>query len=138
LALLIDSSIFIRIERSGEAPGALLERLGDESIAISAMTASELLHGVHRAESALRRGRREQFVETVLRGVPVIPFTLEIARTHSQLWADQQKTGTLIGAHDLLIAATAITHGLTLLTHDKRHFERVEGLKFTLWSKEEP
>jgi tRNA(fMet)-specific endonuclease VapC len=133
LALLIDSSIFIRIERSGETPESLLARLGDEAVAISAVTASELLHGVHRAESALRRGRREQFVERILRTVPVIPFTLEVARSHSRIWADQVKSGTLIGAHDLLIAATAIAHDLALLTHDKRHFERVEGLKLTVW-----
>lgn len=133
MGLLIDSSIFIRIERSGETPEFLLEGLGDETVSISAVTASELLHGVHRADSALRRGRRERFVETVLRAVPVIPFTLEVARSHSRLWADQLKSGTLIGAHDLLIAATAIAHDLALLTHDKRHFERVEGLKLTLW-----
>lgn len=133
MGLLIESSIFIRIERSGETPEFLLERLGDETVSISAVTASELLHGVHRADSALRRGRRERFVETVLRAVPVIPFTLEVARSHSRLWADQLKSGTLIGAHDLLIAATAIAHDLALLTHDKRHFERVEGLKLTLW-----
>lgn len=133
MALLIDTSVFIRIERSDETPEFLLERLGDETIAVSAVTASELLHGVHRADSALRRGRRERFVETVLRAVPTLPFTLEVARIHARLWADQLKGGTLIGAHDLLIAATAIAHDLTLLTHDKRHFERVEGLKLTLW-----
>ena len=133
MALLIDTSVFIKIERSGETPGVLLERLGDEAVALSAVTASELLHGVHRAEGALRRGRRERFVETIFSAVPVLPFTLDIARTHSRLWADQLKSGTVIGAHDLLIAATALTHDLTLLTHDKRHFGRVEALKLTLW-----
>ncbi len=133
MALLIDTSLFIGVERSGEHPEFLLERLGDSAIAISAITASELLHGVHRADSAARRGRRERFVEAILRAVPVLPFTLEVARTHSRLWADQMKSGTLIGAHDLQIAATALTHDLTLLTRDKRHFERVEALKLTLW-----
>lgn len=133
MATLIDSSIFIRIERSGQTLESLLERLGDEAVKTSAVTASELLQGVHRADSTLRREQRQRFVERVLRTVPVIPFTLEIARSHSRLWADQVKSGTLIGAHDLLIAATAIAHDLTLLTHDKRHFARVEGLKLTLW-----
>ena len=133
MALLIDSSVFIAVERSGQAPESLLERLGDEPVALSAMTASELLHGVHRADGAVRRGRRERFVERILLTIPVLPFTLEVARTHSRLWADLQKRGEMIGAHDLVIAATALTHDMTVLTGDRRHFGRIEILKITLW-----
>lgn len=132
MALLIDTSIFIEVERKGEAPAALLERLGEESIALSAMTASELLHGAHRADGALRRGRRERFVETILSSIPVLPFTLAIARTHSRLWADLQKKGEMIGAHDLIIAATALTHEMAVLTRDRRHFSKIENLKLAL------
>jgi tRNA(fMet)-specific endonuclease VapC len=85
LALLIDTSLFVAIERSGEAPTTFLERIGDQPVALAAITASELLHGVHRADSALRRGRREAFVETILKTVPVLPFTLDVARIHSRL-----------------------------------------------------
>src|SRR5947209_3955249 len=62
VAYLIDTSIFIAVERSGGALSDLLKELGaDEPVALSAITASELLHGVHRADSAVRRGRREEF-----------------------------------------------------------------------------
>lgn len=133
MALLIDSSLFIAIERSGQTPESLLEQLGDEAVALSAMTASELLHRVHRADGAVRRGRRERFVERILSMVPVLPFTLEVARTHSRIWADLQKRGEIIGAHDLVIAATALTHDMTVLTKDRRHFGRIEALKVSLW-----
>lgn len=133
MALLIDSSVFIAVERSGQVLESLLERLGDEPVAMSAMTASELLHGVHRADGAVRRGRRERFVERLLLTIPVLPFTLEVARTHSRLWADLQKRGEVIGAHDLVIAATALTHDMTMLTGDQRHFSRIETLKVSLW-----
>jgi tRNA(fMet)-specific endonuclease VapC len=133
LAVLIDTSLFIAIERQGESLESLLERLGGEPVALAAITASELLHGVHRAESALRRGRRERFVESVLRAVPVLPFTLEIARLHSRLWADLQRRGDLIGAHDLIIAATAISHEMAVLTGNRRHFGRIESLKLEVW-----
>ena len=133
MALLIDSSLFIAVERSGQTPESLLERLGDESVALSAMTASELLHGVHRADGAVRRGRRERFVERILFTVPILPFTLEVARTHSRIWADLQWRGEIIGAHDLVIAATALTHDMTVLTKDRRHFGRIEALKVSLW-----
>jgi tRNA(fMet)-specific endonuclease VapC len=133
LAVLIDTSIFIALERQGESLASLLERLGAESVALAAITASELLHGVHRAESALRRGHRERFVESVLRAVPVLSFTLEIARLHSRLWADLQRRGELIGAHDLIIAATAISHEMAVLTTNQRHFGRIETLKLEVW-----
>lgn len=132
MALLIDSSLFIAVERSGQAPESLLEQLGDEEIALSAMTASELLHGVHRADGAVRRGRREKFVERLLLTIPVLPFTLEVARTHSRVWADLQKRGAIIGAHDLVIAATALAHDMTVLTRDRRHFGRIEELKVSV------
>ncbi|MFL6203309.1 MAG: type II toxin-antitoxin system VapC family toxin [Thermoanaerobaculia bacterium] len=133
MALLIDTSVFIAVERSGQAPESLLERLGAEPVSLSAMTASELLHGVHRADGAVRRGRRERFVERLLLTIPVLPFTLEVARIHSRLWADLQKRGEMIGAHDLVIAATALTHDMTVLTGDQRHFGRIETLKVSLW-----
>lgn len=133
MALLIDTSVFIAVERSGQAPESLLERLGDEPVSLSAMTASEFLHGVHRADGAVRRGRRERFVERLLLTIPVLPFTLEVARIHSRLWADLQKRGEMIGAHDLVIAATALTHDMTVLTGDQRHFGRIENLKVSLW-----
>lgn len=131
--LLIDSSIFIALERRGETPASLLDRFGDQPVALSAVTASELLHGVHRADGAVRRGRRETFVETVFRELPILPFTLDIARVHSRLWADLLARGAMIGERDLMIAATALAHGLTLVSGDRRHFGKIDGLSLALW-----
>ena len=88
---------------------------------------------MHRADNAMRRGRREAYVESILQAVPVLPFTLEVARVHSRLWADLAQRGQMIEANDLIIAATALAHGLDLVTQNRRHFERVEGLRLTLW-----
>jgi tRNA(fMet)-specific endonuclease VapC len=129
LGLLIDSNILIALERAGGAIFDLLEELGDEPPAIAAITASELLHGLHRANSAMRREKRERFVETMLEVVAVMPFDLATARIHSRLWADLKAQGQVIGAHDLLIAATALQHDLTLFTHNEGEFRRVEGLR---------
>ena len=134
MAFLIDSSLFVALERSDGHPTALMDRLGTQRVALAAITASELLHGVHRADSAVRRGRREKFVETVLRSIPVLPFTLEVARIHSRLWADLQRRGEIIGAHDLLIAATALTHKMAVATLNQRHFGRIPDLQLALWS----
>lgn len=129
MALLIDTSVFVRHERAGLPADALLASLGDEQVALAAITASELLHGVERASSSMRRATRATWVEAVLGLLPVLPFDLEVARVHARLWADLSARGALIGAHDLLIAATALRWGHGVLTANEREFARVEGLR---------
>jgi tRNA(fMet)-specific endonuclease VapC len=87
-----------------------------------------LLHGVHRASGA-RRNRRRAFVEHVLAGLEPVPITEPIARVHAELWADLERHGALLGAHDLWIAATALAHGYGVATRNKRDFARVRGLR---------
>jgi tRNA(fMet)-specific endonuclease VapC len=113
-------------ERAG--PGELESVVGDEERAISVVTVSELLHGVHRATGS-RRNRRSAFVEHVLAELEPVPITEPVARTHAQVWADLEAHGERLGAHDLWIAATALVHGFGVVTHDRGDFERVEGLR---------
>jgi tRNA(fMet)-specific endonuclease VapC len=103
----------------------------DDEVAISAVTASELLHGVHRAKTAEQRARREAFVTTVLSAVPVLPFDLDTARVHARIWADLTAAGNARGAHDLMIAATALVRGWSVVTNNPRDFQRVPGLSVT-------
>lgn len=133
MGFVIDSSIVIAAERGELADPGLRRRCGEEPVAFAAITASELLHGVHRAESTSRRKRRSEFVEGLLAIVPVLPFDLDVARTHAALWADLARTGSAIGAHDLQIAATALTHGLSIATRNLREFDRIEDLHVVAW-----
>jgi tRNA(fMet)-specific endonuclease VapC len=98
-----------------------------EEVGIAAITASELLHGVHRA-SREHRARREAFVEAVLAAFPPIPFDLLAARAHARLWAELAAAGLDVGAHDRLVAATAVAAGWRVGTANVRHFGRVSGL----------
>lgn len=77
------------------------------------------------------RARRGAFVEAVLDAIPVAPFGLAEARRHAELWAELVTQGTMIGAHDLLIAATAVARGEELATLNQREFQRVAGLRLT-------
>ena len=128
MALIVDSSVFIGIERQGRSPDALTSIDPDELVAVAAITASELLAGVYRADSLERRLRREAFVGAVLELIPVVPFDLRVARTYAQLWAQRAAEGNQIGTHDLLIVATAIAYGYAVLTDNVRDFDRVPGL----------
>lgn len=112
----------------------LEERAGDRA-AISAITASELLHGVPRAAPAATRNRREAFVEALLHALEVLPFDEPAARTHARIWSELAGKGINIGPHDLIIAATAIANGLVVATRDRRSFPKVPGLAFEVWDR---
>jgi tRNA(fMet)-specific endonuclease VapC len=138
MGTLLDTTVFIELERAirrlpapstmSEVSDRLEEQLGStEEVGIAAITASELLHGVHRATSE-HRGRREAFVEGVLAAFPALPFDLLAARAHARLWAGLASSGIDVGAHDRLVAATAITAGWRVGTANVKHFERIPGL----------
>ncbi len=127
MAVLIDTDLLVDVEHGVGTPE--VERLlGEEERAISVITVSELLHGVHRATGA-RRARRSALVEHLLSGLPAIPITSQVARVHAGVWAELAERGDVIGAHDLWIAATAIAHGLAVATRNAAEFSRVPGLR---------
>ena len=132
MGALVDSSVLIAVELGSFDPERMSAEIADTDIAISAVTASELLHGVHRASKNRIRSRREAFVERLLEAWPVLPFDLTSARIHSKLWAELAAKGISIGAYDLMIGATAIANGLQLLTRERRSFSKIPGLKVLL------
>jgi predicted nucleic acid-binding protein len=69
----------------------------------------------------------------VLAAVSVIPFDLVVARVHARLWAQVASAGRPVGAHDLLIAATAIANGYRVATRDTRSFPNIPGLSLVTW-----
>jgi tRNA(fMet)-specific endonuclease VapC len=125
MALLIDTSVLIDAERRDRS---LSSHLGDDDRAISVITASELLHGLHRATDRKVRARRAAFVEGLLSGLEALPITMAVARMHAEIWSGLKDKGDLIGAHDLWIAATALGQGMAVATANAPDFERVPGL----------
>jgi len=125
MAVLIDTDVLVDHERDAEPVDRLL---GDEERAISVITVSELLHGVHRACGA-RRTRRRAFVEHILSGFEPVPITEPVARVHAEVWAELAGRGETVGAHDLWIGATGVTHGLGVVTRNAEDFARIPGLR---------
>jgi tRNA(fMet)-specific endonuclease VapC len=129
VGLILDASVLIAAERETfDLPG-LLGSLPDEMAAISSITASELLHGVERARDPSIRARRGESVGGLVDELVVIPFGLAEARVHARLWATLAAKGKLIGAHDLIVAATAISIDSSLATLNQKEFKRVPGLR---------
>ena len=128
MGLILDSDVLIRHERTGRSD-FFTPYATHGNAYISAITVSELLLGVHLADSQKRRNRRLAFVEGLLNLLPVFDFTSETARIHAEIRASLRQRGALIGAHDLIVAATAVQHGCAVATGNHREFNRVPGLE---------
>ena len=125
MAVLIDTSVLVDAERRGQS---LDKTIGEQDRAISVITASELLHGVHRARNGAIRAQRGAFVEHLLSAIEPLPITIAVARAHAEIWSALESNGNLIGAHNLWIGATALSQGMAVATANARDFERVPGL----------
>ena len=117
--LILDTTILIASERGARALDSVIG--DDDDVAIAGITAAELLVGVELADRRTRASRTA-FVEDVLSTIPVIEYDLPTARVHARLLATTRRAGKPRGAHDLIIAATAIQTGRQIVTADDRGF----------------
>ena len=126
--LLVDTSVLVALERGTVPPEALAKAQPGARMAISTITVSELLHGWHRARTPSQRHSRERFLTALFSQLEILPFDLPVARTHARVWAALAERGEMIGAHDLMIAATALAYQVPLVTLNDREFRKVNGL----------
>jgi predicted nucleic acid-binding protein len=124
---LLDVSLLAALQR-GNVTLSAAPIPTDDDIAISSITASDLLQGVYAARTAEQRGSREAYIERLLELVPVIAFDQIAARIHAHLRADLAASAISVAPGDLMIGATAIAHGGRVATHDLRTFESIPGL----------
>jgi tRNA(fMet)-specific endonuclease VapC len=134
VGILIDATVLIEHERGRLDLASRIAGREEEAFFLSVITVSELLHGVHRAADAVRRANRSAFVEAVIDRFPLLPIDLPTARAHAGAWSELAAAGSLIGAHDLWLAAAAVAHDLTLATGNLREFRRVPGLRVEDWT----
>lgn len=135
MGVIFDTSVLIALERNPSPLEQLIRERGDEPFGISIITVSELLHGVHRADSEKRQLKRESYVEKVIELFPSYVFDLGAARIYARIWAHLAKKGVSIGAHDLIIASTCISLGFSVITADIRDFSKIDGLTVERYEK---
>lgn len=123
--LILDTTVLISAERSTRRLNHLIG--DDDDIAIAAITAAELLVGVELADDA-RRPARETFVRNVLDLVPVEDYDVEVACSHAALLAHTRRSGRRRGAHDLIIAATAVARDRSVVSADTKAFVELPGV----------
>jgi tRNA(fMet)-specific endonuclease VapC len=128
MAIILDADVIIRGEKGSFDVAGWLTGKADEDFEIAAITVAELWHGVERATSTHKR-RRIQYLQSILSPLPVIPYTEETAYEHAKIWAELETSGKMIGAHDLIVAATARERGSQVATFNRRHFSLVPRIQ---------
>ena len=130
---LLDTNICIYIsKRKPLSVLHRLERLRAGDAGMSVITYLELVYGAWnstRVESNLRN------IEALRLLIPVQPLDAAAGRHYGSIRASLRRTGRLIGAYDLLIAAHALTLGLVLVTSNVREFARIPGLRVEDWAE---
>ena len=123
--LILDTTILISTERSGRHLHRLIA--DDDDVAIAAITAAELLVGVRLAD-AEHEPQRAAFVQAVLDSIPVESYDLRVAQAHAELLAHVRRVGRPRGAHDLIIAATAVARERDVVSADVSAFADLPGV----------
>ena len=116
-----------------QKPAEVLNRFMEEipkGLCISAITLAELKHGV---EKSAKPKQNEMALAQLLVALTVIPFDDLAAVEYGKICADLERKGRKIGTMDMLIAASALSEGMTLVTNNTREFERVSGLSLENW-----
>jgi len=128
--IILDTSVIIAFEKGRLDLDAWFDSLApdDAAAAIASITVSELLHGVER-DASPRAPARKAWLNELIASFSVLDFDEECARVHSELWAGLEKAGRPIGAHDMLIAATALRHDMRVATFNLKDFKRVPHLE---------
>ena len=111
--------------------GERLQALSPERVRIPSMVQAELLYGATRS---LEPARTRSVIEAFLLPFRVLPFDSGAACVYGAIRASLEASGTPIGPNDLVIAATVLAHGGTLVTQNVREFARVPNLSWEDWT----
>lgn len=124
--LILDTGVLIASERKRRDLSATVDP--DDDIVIAAITLAELRTGIELASDEHRAARTE-FLVRVLETLPVEPYDLPTAEAHGRLLAHVARSGAKRGAHDLIIAATAVATRRIVLTTDRAaRFDELPGV----------
>ena len=114
-------------------PRGIYEKLKEieveHAVALSSIVVSELFYGAHKKQSPKLQKVVSEFVEHFL----IYDYDKVSARYYADVRSKLEKKGQIIGAHDLLIAAHALSKEAILVTNNTKEFERVEGLTLENW-----
>lgn len=128
---LLDTNICIYIIKKN--PESVIQRLTSHNIqecAISSITYAELIYG---AEKSSNPEKNHRTVEKFIVPFEILPWDNNCAKFYGEIRTYLEKRGEPIGILDEMIAAHALSEGVTLVTNNEKHFKRVPELNFENW-----
>ncbi len=127
---LLDTNIISDIVRNPQGVIAKhIAAIDDAFVATSVLVSSELKFGAqHRGAMRLRTQ-----LDIILARMKILPYEPPADDHYAKLRTELEQRGTLVGSHDMLIAAQALALDLTLVTDNMREFSRIDGLKIENW-----
>jgi tRNA(fMet)-specific endonuclease VapC len=108
----------------------LFSRIEQEDLFISLITYGEIYDGIYYGRNPRQF---ERVFRELLKGVQIVPLNRAITQRFARVRGALRSGGQIIGDLDLLIAATALHHGPTLVTPNRRHFQRIPNLPLHGW-----
>ncbi len=135
MGLVIDTSALVDAERLAVSDTAawdtLLARVGDQPAVLPAIVYAEALAGVELAGTTKRAGARRARLDALTAAIAILDFDVDVARAWARLFATLQRSGRMIPANDLAVAATAkhLAYGLLVGAGGEKHFRTIEGLE---------
>lgn len=125
----VDTSVLINVEKR-KGSQALRGLLASEpDLAISTITISELLVGAYSPlADEPSRARTLRFTRLVMRAMRKLPIDSRVAKAHARLWVDLGKRVVEVEPNDLIIAATALSRGRSVITDEKGTFELIASV----------
>jgi tRNA(fMet)-specific endonuclease VapC len=129
---LLDTDILSLYARAHDAVSESLTQQTLDSLAVSSLTLMEIEFGFAKNPASRRKFGTRIF--DLIAEITVMPFAEVEARSTAIIRAELERTGQTIGKYDVLIAGTALAHGLVMVTANTREFSRVTGLRVEDWS----
>jgi tRNA(fMet)-specific endonuclease VapC len=123
---LVDTDWVIHYLNGREDVVHRLRALRPDGIGLSIVALAELYEGVYYSRDP---EKDEQGLNDFLRGVTVLGIDEETSKIFGRERGRLRQSGQLIGDIDLFIAATALQFDATLLSNNRRHFDRIDGLR---------
>lgn len=127
---LLDTDTCIGVLRQRPGMVQRLSQLAPTDCAVSMVTVYELFCGVEKAKDPMKE---RQKVERLVSAVIELPLDRVAAEVAARIRGELERQGQSIGPYDLLIAGQAIASNLTLVTNNRREFQRVGGLRIETW-----
>ena len=118
-------------------PATILKRfetLQPGMVVMSAITFAELMNGAKKSQFVEDNVKRLNALSEL---IEILSFDKDAAAAYGDVRSDLEKRGLVIGGNDLLIAAHALSLGVTLVTNNEREFSRVNGLNLENWVADE-